>query len=173
MDRNAEGPGVLRKVESVAETVIGIIVGFTLAGMVILVFMNVVFRYFLNSAIAWSEEIARFMLIWLSFLGAVLAFMKNDHLSLDILVKALPRRPAAVLSSFADILVLIAVGLIFSGGLWIAQDSFSSGWTSPATETPYGIVYLVVPVSAGLMFLLGLLKLVRDLRAVAAAKGAA
>ncbi len=61
--------------------------------MVIIVFSNVVARYFLNSSLAWSEEISRFMLIWLAFLGSYLAFVRNEHLGLDLLV-FLPPNPA-------------------------------------------------------------------------------
>jgi TRAP-type transport system small permease protein len=166
MDSQEARPGAFRKAEGLLVKAIGTIVALLLAGMVLLVFMNVIFRYFLNSAIAWSEEISRFMMIWLCFLGSVLAFQKNEHLGLDMLVKVLPARLSRLAVVIADILVLAATGCIFAGGFWMAQDSLASGWTSPATSTPYGLVYLVVPLAAGFLFLQGLLKLAENLRAL-------
>jgi TRAP-type transport system small permease protein len=54
------------------------IAGILITGMVLIVFSNVIGRYFLNSALAWSEEISRFMMIWLVWFGAVLAFITTS-----------------------------------------------------------------------------------------------
>ncbi len=56
------------------------IVMILLALMVIIVFANVVSRYYLQFSLAWSEEIARFMLVWLVFLGSFLAYIHDEHL---------------------------------------------------------------------------------------------
>lgn len=84
--------GTIEKIYGVCEKILRYITGVLLAGMVVVVFSNVISRYFLNAAIAWSEEISRFMLIWLVFLGANLAYINDEHLGLDILVKAVPKK---------------------------------------------------------------------------------
>ena len=58
--------------------------------MVVIVFINVVARFVFNNAITSSEEIARFCLIWLVFIGAALALAENEHLGFDLLVNVLP-----------------------------------------------------------------------------------
>src|SRR6478672_4878450 len=70
-----------------------------LAVMVVLVFTNVVMRYLFNSGIPTSEELSRWLLVWLTFLGAIVALRQHAHLGVDTLVRALPvdavrRRPA-------------------------------------------------------------------------------
>ena len=52
--------------------------------------VGVFFRYVLNSPLYWAEEAARLLLIWLSFVGAALAFQRNQHLSMDVLMRLLP-----------------------------------------------------------------------------------
>lgn len=121
-----------------------------MTAMVALVFTNVIFRYFLNAAIAWSEEISRFILIWVVFLGAVLAYTKDEHLGLDILVNSLPKKVSKFIAVLADLLVLYAIVLIFKGGYSIMMESWD--WTSPAAAVPYAYVYLVVPISAAILF---------------------
>ena len=61
-----------------------------LAVMVVLVFGNVVLRYGFNSGIPISEELSRWLLVWLTFLGAIVALREHAHLGVDTLVRALP-----------------------------------------------------------------------------------
>jgi TRAP-type transport system small permease protein len=68
-----------------------------LAVMVVLVFGNVVLRYAFNSGITVSEELSRWLMVWLTFLGAIVALREHAHLGVDTLVRALP--PSASASS--------------------------------------------------------------------------
>ena len=61
-----------------------------LAVMVVMVFGNVVLRYGFNSGIISSEELSRYLFIWITFLGAIIAFRENAHLGLDTVVRLLP-----------------------------------------------------------------------------------
>ncbi len=128
-----------------------------LACMVVIVFANVVARYYLSASLAWSEELARFMLIWLVFLGAILAYIDNEHLGLDLLVKKMPRRVALVVACGTDLLVLYALWLVLWGGYLMTVDSWE--WTAPATDIPFGYTYLVIPASGAIMMFQTLLKL--------------
>ena len=83
---------MLDKAYSILQKTIRFMLCVLLTCMVVIVFANVICRYYLNAALAWSEEVTRFMLIWMVFLGAVLAYVNDEHLGLDILVKSLPRR---------------------------------------------------------------------------------
>jgi len=148
-----------QKIEDVFVRILGGVIGLLLALMVALVFSNVVARYFLNSSIAWSEELSRFMLIWLAFLGSVLAYVRNEHLGLDILIIVLPFKISRMVLVLANVLVIIAIGIILAGGWSITAHTFSSGWTSPALAIPYGFVYLIVPFSGFLLLLQAFLKL--------------
>lgn len=100
-----------------------------LAIMVTLVFGNVVLRYVFNTGIAWAEEMARLMFVWLIFLGAVLALRQHAHLGVEMLQAKLPpavRRVCAIISH-----VLILYGLfLFLYGSWkqtlIGLDTYST-----------------------------------------------
>ena len=157
-------PGVekvdlIKIIEGFLVRIISWIIGFLLALMVILVFSNVIARYFLNSALAWSEEISRFMLIWVAFLGSVLAYVRNEHLGLDILITVLPPRSSRVVLVFANLLVIAAIFVLLHGGWSITSHTFNSGWTSPALSIPYGVVYMIVPVCSLLLLLQAFVKL--------------
>lgn len=158
------GGGVAAVAARVLEKALEVVTGVLVAGMTLIVFANVIARYFLSASIGWSEEVSRFLFIWVALLGSVLAFMRSEHLGLDILVKALPARLGKGLQILADALVLVALGFVVWGGVEMTADSFASGWVSSAVPIAYGWVYLVVPISAALMLLLGLARLVADIR---------
>jgi TRAP-type C4-dicarboxylate transport system permease small subunit len=86
-----------------------------LAAMCLMVFGNVVLRHFFNSGVNIAEELSRFMFIWLTFLGAIVAMREGGHLGVDMLVRHLSgiRRFVAVL--VAQILVLMCCGVLLWG----------------------------------------------------------
>ncbi|WP_291636755.1 TRAP transporter small permease [Clostridium sp.] len=148
---------IIDKVYAMLQKIIKYTVAIFLTSMVILVFANVISRYFLNFAIAWTEEVTRFMFIWVVFLSAVLAYVNDEHLKLDILEKKLPKKIGQVVAVICDLIVMYAIYLITAGGKNLALQSWN--WLSPAISFSYGIVYLVVPICGGLMLLQTLLKL--------------
>src|SRR5262245_17311104 len=99
--------------------------------MVVLVFGNVVLRYVFNSGITMSEELSRWLLVWLTFLGAIVALREHAHLGIDMLVRALSpvgRRVCFVLSYG---LMLYADWLLTLGS-W-KQTIITFGDRAPAT----------------------------------------
>ncbi|MBL0420697.1 TRAP transporter small permease [Ramlibacter sp. AW1] len=125
-----------------------------LAGMVVLVFGNVVLRYAFNSGITMSEEVARLLFLYATFLGAVVAMREHLHIGIDSLVKRLPvlGKKACLVTSHA--LVLLACGLFFQGS-W-AQTVINLSVKMPVTGISMGTVYaagLVFSASAALIVL--------------------
>ena len=86
-----------------------------LALMVVLVFGNVVLRYALNSGIAVSEEVSRWLFVWMIFLGAIVALKEQGHLGTDMLTSRLPLAGKKVLAVVAHVMMLYATWLLFSG----------------------------------------------------------
>jgi TRAP-type C4-dicarboxylate transport system permease small subunit len=152
----SERINIIDKVYVILQKIIKYLIAILLTGMVVLVFTNVISRYFLNFAIAWTEEVSRFMFIWLVFLGAVLAYVNDEHLRLDILERKFSEKSGQVVAVICDLIVMYAIYLITAGGLNLAVQSLN--WLSPAVSFSYGIVYSVVPICGGLMFLQTLLK---------------
>jgi TRAP-type C4-dicarboxylate transport system permease small subunit len=129
-----------------------------LFGLVMVVLGSTMSRYFLNYSIAWAEELSRFMLIWTVFIGAVVANAYNEHMGLDILVKLAPKKVSNLIMIVSYIFVLLATGLIISGGITLMTESIDS--LSPALSIPYGYIYTIVPVCGLLLLLQTVIKLV-------------
>ncbi|WP_291299628.1 TRAP transporter small permease [Desulfosporosinus sp. BICA1-9] len=140
------------------------ILAILLALMVIIVFSNVIGRYFLGSSLAWSEEVSRFLFIWLVFFGAILAYINDEHLALDILTKVLPKKGSQLIAVIADLLVIYALSLITIGGYKITVENMT--WLSPAASIPYGYVYIVVPFTGSILIIQAVLKIFRHVKAL-------
>lgn len=86
-----------------------------LGAMVVMVLGNVILRYTLNSGIDMSEEMSRYLFVWLTFIGAVVAFREGAHLGVDSLVAHLPRTGKMVCLVLSDLLMLLCCGVFFWG----------------------------------------------------------
>jgi TRAP-type transport system small permease protein len=116
-----------------------------LAVMVVLVFGNVVLRYVFNSGITVSEELSRWLFVWLTFLGAIIALKEHGHLGSDMLVSRLPTGGKKALLWLGHGLMLFITWLIFKGSYEQAKINWEV--EAPVTGASMAIVY-----SAGVVF---------------------
>ena len=151
-------------ISRVMDKTLSYVVALLLVAMSGVVFGNVICRYFLDISLGWYEEISRFLLIWIVFLGAVIALIRGDHLSIDLLQLVLSPRACRAAAVLTDMLMLAALVIMFQGAWEMAIDSLQSGWVASSVPIPYGWVYMVGPVSAGLMFIQILIKTTGDIR---------
>ena len=132
-----------------------------LAVMVVLVFGNVVLRYLFNSGITVSEEVSRWLFIWMTFLGAIVALRERGHLGVDMVVQRLPAWGKRICLGLGHLLMLYILWLLLQGSLMQARINWDV--TAPTTGASMAIVYLscvVFAVCAGFLILLDLLRLV-------------
>lgn len=121
--------------------------------MLLSVLWGVTTRYILANQSSWTDELARFSLIWVSVLGAAYISGKNAHIAIDLLPGYLSEKNNLRLRIFIGTIVSLFVLAVFIiGGLRYIYISFKLGQTSAALELPMGYVYLIVPI-AGLIIL--------------------
>lgn len=125
-----------------------------LAVMVILVFGNVVLRYGFNSGITVSEEVSRWLFLWMTFLGAIVALKEHGHLGTDALVARLSRTGKKVCLLVGQALMLYVTWLLLRGS-W-TQTLINLEVEAPVTGASVAIFYgagVVFAVSAGVLLL--------------------
>jgi len=115
-----------------------LIAGF-LAVMVVMVFGNVVLRYAFNSGIIVSEELSRWLFLWVTFLGAIVALKERAHLGSDFLISRLPVLGRKICLVLGHVLMLYATWLVFSGAL--AQTRINLDVQAPVTGASMAFVY--------------------------------
>jgi TRAP-type transport system small permease protein len=134
--------------------VLKVAIALCLALMVILVFGNVVLRYGFNLGITISEELSRWLFIWLIFLGAIIAMREHGHLGVDSLVKRLPPLGKKVCLVVSQLLMLYATWLLLDGS-W-QQTVINLDVQAPVSGLSMSIIYaagVVFSVGAGLILL--------------------
>lgn len=128
-----------------------------LAVMVLLVFGNVVLRYGFNSGIAVSEELSRWLFLWLTFMGSVVALKEHGHLGTDMLVSRLSARGKKICLVIAYLVMLYLTWLMLKGS-W-QQSVINLDVQAPVTGASVAIFY-----ASGVFFgVSGILILLRDL----------
>lgn len=125
-----------------------------LAGMVVMVFSNVVLRYGFNSGLNISEEMSRYMFVWLTFIGAVLAFRDYGHVGVETFVRLLgPTGRRVCLTLTNGIILLCAVVLFW--GTW-KQHQINASMTAPVVGLSmiwvFGITYFTGATIAAIAF---------------------
>lgn len=130
-----------------------VIVTILLLSMSFLVGLQVVMRYVFHNSLSWSEELARYMFIWLVYVGISYGVKRNRHICIDFVHDILPSKGAAVLSMLADLIFFAFALLAVKYGSNIVSRVVFSTQTSPALEIPMWLVYSAVPVGFGLVCL--------------------
>lgn len=120
--------------------------------MIVMIFGNVVLRYVFNSGISIYDELSRWCLVWLTFLGSIVAFRERKHLGMDFVLLMLPPRLQRLLLVAGNLLMLYATWLLLSGS-WLQTVL---NWDVPAATTGIstGLYYgvgLIFSLSTGIM----------------------
>jgi TRAP-type transport system small permease protein len=137
------------------------ILAIALSLMVVMVFGNVVLRYLFNSGIAFSEEASRWLFVWVTFLGAVVALHERGHLGTDFLTGRLPPAGKKLCLAVGYLLMLLTCSLVFQGSL--EQTKINWDVSAPSSGASVGIFYasgIVFSVSAFVMLTVDLIKLI-------------
>lgn len=131
-----------------------------MAIMTIDVLWGVFTRYAMGSQASWSEELARFLLIWIGILGAAYASGKQMHLAIDLLRPRLQENNQRRLRWIINLLVIFfALTVMVIGGSRLIYITQVLGQLSPALRVPMAFVYSIVPISGLLIIYYKVLEL--------------
>ena len=123
-----------------------------MAALVFAVSWQVISRYLFASPSSWTEEVARFLLIWIGTLGAAYAFRTNMHIGLDLLPKKLTGHAARNLHWLTlAVIIVFAVAVLVVGGANLVYLTWDLRQYSAVLGLPISIVYSVIPLTGVLI----------------------
>jgi TRAP-type C4-dicarboxylate transport system permease small subunit len=140
---------------------IEILIAFFLALMIILVFMNVVLRFFFSKGFAWSEEIARLCFIYLVYLGSIGAMRDNRHLLIDSVLVRVPVFLQKLIYALVQICTIWLMVILSQGSFGLVVQNLNDNWV--ATKFPTYLVYasgLVTGIAIGIIALANLFRMI-------------
>ncbi len=125
--------------------------------MIAVITLQIVSRVFFD-AVSWSEELARYLLVWTSFLGAAMAWQRGRHIAVDFVVDAMPGRLRLAVKAMAIVVSIAFFALIIHYGIRFMQ--MQSFQVSASLRIPIRYVFAVIPLTAVLMLYYSLLDLI-------------
>ncbi len=117
--------------------------------MTVVVFLQVVYRYVLAQPLHWSEELARYLFVWLSILGATLGLQKRGHFGLDVFFRMFPGKMKQSMGFFIYFLIGAVIFVILVQGITLVEKTASQ--ESPAMGISMSWAYACLPVGGALM----------------------
>ena len=144
---------ILAKVEAVV--LIGLVVIMT-----VVVFLQVVYRYVLTQPLHWSEELARYLFVWISILGAAVGVQRRGHFGMDFFYRMLPDKGRRFLLFIIYLLMGVVILVLLIQGIALVQKTTAQ--QSPAMEISMGWAYACLPVGGALMVIHLLVIFIKD-----------
>lgn len=130
--------------------------------MVVLVFSNVVLRYGFNSGIMMTEEVSRFLFVWMTFVGSVLTLRNNAHLGVQTLTKLMSLRWKKICKLTSDVLTLACCVLLSIGAWKVIGLNLVN--IAPVSGIPLGVIYMacmVCSIGMGVLLIDSIVRLLR------------
>ncbi|AYY12597.1 TRAP transporter small permease [Actinobacteria bacterium YIM 96077] len=152
--RRSDLPLPFRLVDIACSAVLVVLV----AGMLIVVGWNVVGRFVLDHSLTWSDEAARYMFIWMIFLGALVAHLRQEHISVEYFVARAPRPVRLAAAITRELVILVVLGIMLWGSTHVISTTFGR---SALLGVPFNVVNYSVPVAAALMAVMSMYRLIR------------
>ena len=130
--------------------ILEVFLGCVVAVMVVGCFWQVFTRFVLNSPSKYTEELLRYLLIWMTMLGVPYAYGKDSHLSINLITRSFDKKGLLMTKMGIEILILfLSVFVMIVGGWTVTMNS--SGQISPALHMPMELYYACVPVGGVMM----------------------
>ena len=137
----------MKKITKIYDTLEASVLVLALAFSTLLIFVQVIFRYVLNDSITWSEELARYIFIWMIWLGTSVSMKQKEHIRMDMLMNAVHGKGKLVLELVSSIIMLAFCIFLVKYGWDLVASMMSRGNKSVALRLPMWIVYSSLPFS--------------------------
>jgi TRAP-type C4-dicarboxylate transport system permease small subunit len=137
------------KFHSIFNKILEVMLVVLMSVLVLDVLWQVISRYtpFIDPS-SFTDELAGYLLIWVSLLGAAYVTGTKEHLAIDLLLQRSPARRKRILSIIIQVCILLfALSVMVTGGIWLMYTRFLLGVKSAALQIPLGFVYIVLPLS--------------------------
>jgi TRAP-type C4-dicarboxylate transport system permease small subunit len=128
----------------------GAIIAIAFALMILALLLQVVARYVLQVSIPWTEEVSRYLLVLMTFVGAALALRDRQHIAITFLLDRLSPPHRLWVDLLFNVLIMLFLGAVFRGSVQMIELT----WETPAGTIPWittGRIYLILPFSILLM----------------------
>lgn len=119
--------------------------------MVVVIFLQVIARYVFNNSLSWTEELARFMFVWISWIGISFGEKKGEHITITLVKDKLKGKARLIFLVIRSVLTLAILIVLLIKGIDVTGKIYNMASTTAALHMPKWIMYSSVPISCFLM----------------------
>ena len=141
----------MKKIANIYNRLEEILLVIALAIMVVVVFVQVIMRFVFNNSLVWSEELARIIFVWMSWLGMSYGEKKGEHIKITMITDRLKGNVRKVVLIIADICTLVILGVFCYEGIIVVNKIMMIGSKAASLPIPNWMIYLSVPFSCLMM----------------------
>lgn len=146
----------MRKIIEAGAFVLTKVIAFLMLALIVIITIQIVGRSIIHITTHWTEEVAKYVLIWLTFLGGSVVLYRSEHLIVDLFYVKFPTRVRHWVHLFSDLFILAFCLYAAYFGIMLCMNRFVLKFVSPAARIPRVYVYSALPVGALLMIVYNL-----------------
>jgi C4-dicarboxylate transporter DctQ subunit len=137
------------------------IAGLALGAVSLIIFSQVISRYFFEYTPIWSEELSRFLVVWSIFIGVSIGVRENKHIGVDALIRFLPPKLKVAFECLLNVIGIAVIGVLIYTSIQFIQHTMEFEQLSPAMRIPMYIPYLAMPVGLSLSLIHFIMNIIR------------
>ena len=134
------------------------------ATITVIVALGVFFRFVLNNSLPWTEEVAKFVMVWLAFIGAPVVLKEGGHIAIDVVPTRLPSPLGPIVMMLIQVVVMVVLGVLVFQGWALAWNALPQ--VAATVDISLFYIFLAVPIGSALMLAVSLELLLRQLAAM-------
>ncbi|MGE4275605.1 MAG: TRAP transporter small permease [Lawsonibacter sp.] len=139
----------------------------TLALLIVLTVLGVLWRRVFNQPFTWLEEVQLACMVWIVFSAGGAAFRYGNHVAIEMVVDMFPKKIQKVIEWFISVVVVLVLAYLFKESLGFIQVFLKSGRSTPMLDIPYALIYGIAPVSFVVMLISYFYALVKGVKSEA------
>jgi C4-dicarboxylate transporter DctM subunit len=143
---------VFFRIVRVLEKVVGILLILGLTAIVVLMTMQIINRYFVRNPFVWTEELCRYIFVWITIMGAGLALRRFELVGVHFVLDKLPRTVQILIRVVGLLGITLFIFILTRFGVKLLMTAVKGKTLSPALQLPMHIVYLIFPIGGTIMF---------------------
>jgi TRAP-type C4-dicarboxylate transport system permease small subunit len=135
-----------------------------LASAVVIAFSNVIARFVIGNSIDWSEEVCKFLVVWMAYGGSAYAFKMGANIGVSFFVDRLSEKAQLYIGVITDIIIMLFYAILGYYGLLRVIDLIQKGQVSTAARVPLWLPYLAIPIGSVLVIIRLLQQLITNIK---------
>lgn len=147
---------------SVFEYICGILLGI----MLIVILMQILFRGYLNFSLSWTEELARYIMVWFTYIGATVCLWQGSHITIDVLIRKLSPKWQKYTKLMSNLLILFFLLILFREGQKLVIEPMIINQLTPGLRISKSYLYSAIPVCTSIMIIFLIILIVKDVKAL-------